>query len=88
MSPHIHVERNLNRQAATRNMLASEFGLIADSPSSVTTGCGLRVAYAMTSARPESVTCLPCREHAARWHRAAAGLDRPLYHLEQARKFG
>jgi hypothetical protein len=56
----------------------------------------------MTSARPESVTCLPCREHAARWHLAnaddlvrlrggdAPGLDlagAAIYHRSQARKF-
>jgi hypothetical protein len=72
MNPHIHVERNLNRQAATRRMLADTFGLVADAPVAVTTGYGLEVAYAMTSARPEKVTCLPCREHAARWHLTAA----------------
>ena len=102
MNPHIHVERNLNRNATTRGMLARTFGLVADSPPTVTTGCGLQVAYAMTSARPESVTCLPCREHAARWHRAHAddmnrlglagvhGLDAAAvakHHHEQARRF-
>ena len=28
----------------------------------------MRVPYAMTSRRPESVTCLACREHARREH--------------------
>jgi hypothetical protein len=102
VNPHIHVERNLNRHAATRSMLAATFGLVADSPPTVTTGCGLEVAYAMTSARPESVTCLPCREHAARWHIAnaedleqlrAAEVTGPglaggaEHHRSQARKF-
>jgi len=72
MNPHIHVERNLNHHAATRRMLAATFGLVGDAPVTVTTGCGLEVAYAMTSARPEKVTCLPCREHAVRWHLSAA----------------
>ncbi|WP_433362058.1 hypothetical protein ACQPZX_29665 [Actinoplanes sp. CA-142083] len=72
MISHIHVEKNLNRNAAARGMLAATFGLVADSPATVTTGCGLTVAYAMTSAQPEKVTCLPCRDHAARWHLAAA----------------
>jgi hypothetical protein len=77
-SPHIHVERNLNRDAKARDLLASAFGLVADSPAEVTTGCGELVAYAMTSARPESVTCLPCREHAVRWHlRAATDMAEP-----------
>ncbi|HEX2314588.1 MAG TPA: hypothetical protein VHJ17_12675 [Thermomonospora sp.] len=65
--PHIHVESKVvGGDAAVRNMLASTFGLAGDLPSRVTTGCGQRVPYAMTSPRPESVTCLPCREHARR----------------------
>lgn len=65
--PHIHVELKIAQaHAARRNMIASTFGLVADTPSVVTTGCGLRVPYAMTSPRPESVTCLACREHAHR----------------------
>jgi hypothetical protein len=70
--PHIHVEVNLFRDTATRKMLASTFGLVADLPTQVTTGCGEQVSLAMTSPRPGSVTCLPCREHAARWHHRAA----------------
>ncbi|MEV4642685.1 hypothetical protein AB0J80_35615 [Actinoplanes sp. NPDC049548] len=67
--PHIHVEVNVVRaDAAVRNVVASAFGLAADLPAEVRTGCGLRVPYAMTSARPESVTCLACREHAHREH--------------------
>jgi len=104
MNPHIHVERNLNREAATRSMLAATFGLVGDAPVTVVTGCGLEVAYAMTSARPEKVTCLPCREHAARWHVTAASQMELLapevgsishglwkaadHHREQARLFG
>jgi hypothetical protein len=70
--PYIHVEVNLFRHTATRKMLASTFGLAADLPTRVTTGCGLEVSLAMTSPEPRSVTCLPCREHAARWHLRAA----------------
>lgn len=70
--PHIHVERGLSRDAAVRSMLASTFGLVGDLPSRVTTGCGVEVPFAMTSPRPESVTCLPCREHAVRLHTQAA----------------
>ncbi|ARQ70291.1 hypothetical protein [Streptomyces marincola] len=54
--------------AAVRNVVASTFGLAGDLPSLVTTGCGLRVPYAMTSARPDRVTRLACREHARREH--------------------
>jgi len=66
--PHIHVEVNLHADAAVRNVTAATFGLAGDLPSVVTTGCGLKVPYAMTSPRPESVTCLACREHARREH--------------------
>jgi hypothetical protein len=62
--PHVHVDVNvIHGEAATRNMLASTFGLAGDLPTVVMTGCGLRVPYAMTSPRPESVTCLACRQY-------------------------
>ncbi|MEV0902830.1 hypothetical protein [Actinoplanes sp. NPDC049802] len=67
--PHIHVEAGpLRSRAAERHMLASTFGLTADLPATVQTACGRRVPYAMTSGAPESVTCLPCREHASEQH--------------------
>jgi hypothetical protein len=67
--PHIHVDVSvIHADAATRNMVASAFGLVSDLPSVVTTGCGLQVPYAMTSPRPERVTCLACREYAHRQH--------------------
>ncbi|MFI7316703.1 hypothetical protein [Streptomyces venezuelae] len=67
--PHIHVQsKAVHDDAAARNVLASTFGLAGDLPSLVATGCGLRVPYAMTSPRPDQVTCLACREHAQREH--------------------
>ncbi|MCK9896859.1 hypothetical protein [Frankia sp. AgB32] len=67
--PHIHVDnRVLQTGAAYRNLVVASVGSAPDAPTVVTTGCGLRVAYAMTSRRPESVTCLPCRNHAEREH--------------------
>lgn len=66
--PHIHVQVKVIGDAAVRNMVASLFGLAADLPAVVRTGCGLRVPYAMTSPRPESVTCLACREYAREQH--------------------
>ncbi|MEV2230984.1 hypothetical protein AB0H69_20720 [Streptomyces phaeochromogenes] len=67
--PHIHVEAKVVRgDAAVRNVLASTFGLAGDLPSVVDSGCGLRVPYAMTSPRPDRVTCLACREHAGHEH--------------------
>ncbi|WP_214405330.1 hypothetical protein [Pseudonocardia lacus] len=65
--PHIHVEQKVLEAGPTvRNLISSMLGRATDAPSVVTTGCGIRVAYAMTSPRPESVTCLACREHAHR----------------------
>ncbi|MGP4091319.1 hypothetical protein [Streptomyces sp. KR55] len=59
--PHVHVESKVVQgDAAVRNLMASTFGLAGDLPSHVTTGCGLRVPYAMTSPRPDRVTCLAC----------------------------
>lgn len=67
--PHIHVERKvLEAGPAVRNLTSSLLGRVHDAPNVVVTGCGLEVPYAMTSPRPESVTCLACREHAHREH--------------------
>lgn len=67
--PHIHVEVKVIRsEAAVRTMLAATFGLAGDLPSTVATGCGPRVPYAMTSPRPDRVTCPACREHARAGH--------------------
>ncbi|MER5936012.1 hypothetical protein ABT121_01665 [Streptomyces sp. NPDC001928] len=76
--PHIHVDQRVTRDdARVRNLLAGTFGLVGDLPERVTTGCGLRVPYAMTSARPESVTCLACREHGRDQHiRSAEQIER------------
>jgi hypothetical protein len=80
--PHIHVEVNLFRDTVARKMLASTFGLVADLPTRVRTGCGVRVSLAMTSPRPEKVTCLACREHAANWHTRAAEEAEELHRLD------
>ncbi|WP_412520573.1 hypothetical protein K8Z49_21950 [Actinomadura madurae] len=73
--PHIHVDSKMARGgAATRDLMASTFGLAGDLPSTVTTGCGLQVPYAMTSPHPKSVTCLPCREYASNEHRRLADM--------------
>jgi hypothetical protein len=65
IDPHIHVEQKVLEAGPTvRNLISSMLGRATDAPSVVTTGCGLQVPYAMTSPRPECVTCLACREHA------------------------
>ncbi|MFE7114655.1 hypothetical protein ACFU99_04435 [Streptomyces sp. NPDC057654] len=67
--PHIHVEEKVvHGDAVARNLMAATFGLVGNLPSAVTTGCGVRVPYAMTSPRPDRVTCLACREHAHHTH--------------------
>ncbi|MGI5373075.1 hypothetical protein ACQEV2_02175 [Streptomyces sp. CA-251387] len=69
VDPHIHVEQSVTRHdPRERNLLAGAFGLVGDLPETVATGCGLKVPYAMTSTRPESVTCLACREHGSTQH--------------------
>jgi hypothetical protein len=71
--PHIHVEQRVLRAGPDiRNLMSSVLGRVPDTPNVITTGCGLNVPYAMTSSRPESVTCLACREHACREYRASA----------------
>ncbi|WP_430786211.1 hypothetical protein [Actinoplanes sp. G11-F43] len=94
--PHIHVEAGaLRSRAAERNMVASLFGLAATLPPEVSTPCGLRVPFAMTSGSPDRVTCLPCREYAAAQYRILAdqvvdlGLDPQVAtaHRETARRF-
>jgi hypothetical protein len=67
IDPHIHVEQKVEQAGAGfRNAVTSLLGVVPDQPSVVTTGCGHEVPYAMTSSRPESVTCLACRKHAHR----------------------
>jgi hypothetical protein len=61
-----------------RNVVTSLLGVVPEKPSVVTSGCGQEVPYAMTSTRPESVTCLPCREHA---HREYTRLATQFEHL-------
>ncbi|WP_435878108.1 sigma factor [Streptosporangium canum] len=86
--PHIHVEQKVMQAgAAFRNVIVSSLELVPDTPSVVTTGCGLQVPYAMTSPRPESVTCLACREHAHREHLRFAE-HRSLLHAVAYRVLG
>jgi hypothetical protein len=71
--PHIHVDVNLHADVTVRDMMSATFGLVGDLPTHASTGCGLQVPYAMTSMRPENVTCLACREHAHRRYLELAG---------------
>lgn len=64
--PHIHVDVKLHADVDVRNVTAGAFGLVGSLPARAATGCGIEVPYAMTSTRPQTVTCLPCREYAHR----------------------
>ncbi|SNY70047.1 hypothetical protein [Paractinoplanes atraurantiacus] len=68
----IHVDRKNHSDVVARDMMAATFGLVADVPATVTTGCGVEVPLVSTSAEPSHVTCGPCREFAHRQHLALA----------------
>lgn len=71
--PHIHVARKVVEAGADfRSAVTSLLGVVPSQPSETATGCDRRVPLAMTATRPESVTCLPCREHAHREYLALA----------------
>ena len=60
MMPHVHIASDLNLDGAVRNLV----GVAGDLPSTVTTGCGLRVPRGKTSRSPDGVTCRACRQDA------------------------
>ncbi|GAA0470667.1 hypothetical protein Ade02nite_33860 [Paractinoplanes deccanensis] len=64
----IHVDRKNHSDVVVRDMMAATFGLAADVPATVTTGCGLEVPLVSTSTEPDRVTCAPCRGFAHRQH--------------------
>lgn len=67
--PHIHVEKTPMPgfgHPAMRALITEATGLVPGLPKAVGTACGRRRPIAMTSAVPERVTCLDCRD----WARA------------------
>jgi hypothetical protein len=78
--PHIHVDVDLHADVEMRHTLSATFGLVGDLPSHASTGCGLEVPYAMTSTRPDNVTCLACREYAERRYLELAAYVEQLSH--------
>ena len=65
--PHIHVEKTPMPgfgHAAMRQLITEAIGLVPDLPKTVGTCCGVRRPIAMTSTRPEAITCLACRDYA------------------------
>jgi hypothetical protein len=85
--PYIHAEKAPMPgfgHAAMRALIAEATGLVPDLPKTVGTGCGVRRPIAMTSTRPEAITCLPCREWAHEEYLTWAGIARAAAELAEA----
>ncbi len=85
--PHIHVEKITVPgfgHVAIRALITQATGLVPDLPKTVSTGCGRRRPLAMTSTRPESITCLACRDHARTEYLTWAGIARVAAELAEA----
>lgn len=71
--PHTHVEKDITfGHALVRSVIAAATGLAPSAPKTVATGCSRRRPYAMTSTKPDMVTCLACREWARQQHTMTA----------------
>ena len=85
--PHVHAEKTPVPgfgHAATRALIIQATGLVPDLPKTVGTGCGVRRPLAMTSIRPEAITCLPCRDWARAQYLTWAGMARAAAELAAA----
>jgi hypothetical protein len=85
--PHIHAEKTPMPgfgHAATRDLIVRATGLVPDLPKTVGTGCGVRRPLAMTSTRPEAITCLPCRDWARAEYLLWAGMAHAAAELAEA----
>jgi len=85
--PHVHAEKTPMPgfgHAATRALIADAIGIAPDLPKTVGTGCGVRRPLAMTSTRPEAITCLACREWARGEYLTWAGIARAAAELAEA----
>jgi hypothetical protein len=77
--PHVHVEKTPVPgfgHAAVRALITEALGVAPDLPKTVGTGCGRRRPIAMTSTKPERVTCLACRDWAREHYLTWAGMAR------------
>jgi hypothetical protein len=75
--PYVHAEKTPAPgfgHAAMRSIITEAIGLVPDLPKTVGAGCGRRRPPTSTSTRPESITCLPCREWAREQYLMWAGL--------------
>jgi hypothetical protein len=85
--PYIHVEKITVPgfgHVAIRALITQATGLVPDLPKTVSTGCGRRRPLAMTSTRPESITCLACRDHAREQYLMWAGMASAAAGLAEA----
>jgi hypothetical protein len=69
VDPHVHAPASLVGPGRLREALTAVVGRGVSMPATVHTSCGQRRPLAEMSSRPEAVTCLACRETAARRHR-------------------
>jgi hypothetical protein len=85
--PYVHAEKTPAPgfgHAAMRSIITEATGFVPDLPKTVGTGCGVRRPLAMTSTRPEAITCLPCRDWARAEYMLWAGLARAAAELAVA----
>jgi hypothetical protein len=85
--PHIHAEKTPMPgfgHAAVRAIITEATDLVPDLPKTVTTGCGVRRPIAMTSTRPEAITCLACRDWARAEYLLWAGMAHAAAELAEA----
>ena len=84
--PHVHVEKTPMPgfgHMAIRTLITDAVGLVPDLPKTVGTGCGVRRPLAMTSTRPEAITCLACRDWAREQYLTWAGMARAAAELAE-----
>jgi hypothetical protein len=85
--PYMHAERTPAPgfgHAAMRLIITEATGLVPDLPKTVGTGCGRRRPLTSTSTRPESITCLPCREWAREQYLMWAGMAHAAAEVAEA----
>jgi hypothetical protein len=85
--PYVHAEKTPAPgfgHAAMRSIITEAIGLVPDLPKTVGTGCGRRRPIASTSTRPESITCLPCREWAREQYLMWAGMAHAAAELAES----
>ena len=85
--PHIHAEKTPMPgfgHASVRAIITEATGLVPDLPKTVSTGCGVRRPIAMTSTRPEAITCLACRVWARAEYLLWAGMAHAAAELAAA----